>query len=400
MTRVLKSTLAALLAGAAFASAAQAGGYSRGSANLDPLLEEGTYFAASMAITAPSRNVESTTVGGVTTATTGATAQKFTKTYATFGATAATDIVGGVRCAGSFAQPYGADADYGNSRVLINAPGSPIAQSNSLASSELGLTCGYGFDLGGGKLHVLGGAFYQSLDYVESRGAQVAPGVILNGIATINMSDSAVGYRLGAAYTMPEIALKASLIYRSAVDHRMTGTQFIAPGLPGAGTYSVYADATLPQSVKLSLQSGIAPGWLAFGSVEWTDWSVLQQVSVRLAANGAASPGSPTVDAFFKDGWTVNAGVGHKFNDLFSGSFSVTWDKGVSAQRAGLQSGFSDTWTFAAGAAFTPNENASIRAGLAYSLLSSASERNGAGTLINLGSDQAISGGFSANVKF
>jgi long-chain fatty acid transport protein len=337
-----------------------------------------------MAVTAPSRNVQSTTtVGGVTTAATGAGAQKFTKTYATFGATGAVNLVGDLRCAGTYAQPFGADADYGSSRIVL---GTGTTTSSSLKSNELGLSCGYGFDAGLGKVHVIGGVFHQSLDYSEIRGF---------GAATINMDDASLGYRLGVGYTIPEYAVKASLMYRSSVEHRLTGIQTV-----GATPFNVYANATTPQSVKLSVQSGIAPGWLAFGSVEWTDWSVLQQVEVRLTATGTPAPGAPTVDAFFKDGWTVTGGVGHKFNDLFSGSFSVTWDKGVSAQRAGLQSGFSDTWTFAAGAAFTPNENASIRAGLAYSMLTSASERNGAGTLINLGTDHAISGGVSANVKF
>jgi long-chain fatty acid transport protein len=108
-----------------------------------------------------------------------------------------------------------------------------------------------------------------------------------------------------------------------------------------------------------------------------------------------------TVDAFFNDGWTVNAGVGHKFNDLFSGSFSVTWDKGVSNDYLGAKrSSFSDTWTFALGGAFTPNAMSSLRAGLAYSILTAASETNFAGSVINYDTDYAISGGVSANFKF
>ena len=310
---------------------------------------------------------------------------------------AAFDVVSGVRCAGTFAQPYGANADYGSSRLAL---GASQTTSNALESAEFGASCAYSMEAGPGKVHFIGGVYYQSLDYNEIRGF---------GAATIDMKDSGVGYRLGLGYTIPEVALKASLVYRSGVDHRMQGTQFIAGG-PAAGTYNIFADASLPQSVKLSLQTGVAEGWLVFGGVEWTDWSTIQSINVKCAQNygpfcsaGGNSPGAPSVDAYFGDGWTVNAGVGHKFNDLFSGSFSISWDKGVSKNFLGAKrSSFTDTWTFAVGGAFNPNPNASLRAGLAYSILTSGAEQGlGVGApVLGYDTDYAISGGVSANFKF
>ena len=37
----------------------------------------------------------------------------------------------------------------------------------------------------------------------------------------------------------------------------------------------------------MKLQSGVAPGWLVFGSVKWTDWSVTEQLLVNVPALGA-----------------------------------------------------------------------------------------------------------------
>jgi long-chain fatty acid transport protein len=423
MTRFLKLSVATLMSGAALVSMAQAGGYGRGSANLDPLLEEGTVAASSFAIIAPKRGIASVDLDGagpgptinakdikaVIGGQTYSVGDKFTETFTNFTGTVAFDMVGNVRCAGSYAQPFGSDADYGYSRLFS---GISTTTSASLKSDELGLTCSYGADIGPGKAHFLGGVFYQALDYQEARAFGFKSP--LNG-ADLALEDGSMGYRFGAAYTITEIALKASLMYRSAVDHHVEGLQrFTTDVDPGPGVLlrdfqlPVYADATLPQSVKLALQSGIAPGWLAFGSVEWTDWSVLQQVRVKCAIDipglclgGNDAPGAPTVDAYFKDGWTVNAGVGHKFNDLISGSFSVTYDSGVSDYYDGAtRSSFGDTWTMAVGAAFTPNANASIRAGLAYSYLAPASETNSKGQVLNFDADHSISGGISASIKF
>ncbi|MGG2475354.1 transporter, partial [Rhizobium sp. BR5] len=40
----------------------------------------------------------------------------------------------------------------------------------------------------------------------------------------------------------------------------------------------VYGSVSMPDSIELKVQSGIAPDWLAFGSVKWTDWSQIQVI--------------------------------------------------------------------------------------------------------------------------
>jgi long-chain fatty acid transport protein len=405
MTPTFLKISVSTLALCVMAGSALAGGYGRGSANLDPLFEEGTYTSAGVAVTSPTRSVA--TANGVATSGVGAT--DFAETYATFGATVATDIYGGLRCAGSLAQPYGADANYGLSRIAIDANGAlntgPNTTSSSLSSLEYGATCAYRADVGPGKAYLIGGIFGQQLTYSERRG--FSAGTI--GVAAIDMEDTGFGYRFGVGYAIPEIALKASLVYRSEVDHRMEGTQEFQAPMPLVGKWGIFAEASTPQSVKLSLQSGVAEGWLVFGSVEWTDWSVIQRIDVRcIAANpgacgpGGFSPGGPGIDAYFSDGWNVNLGVGHKFNDMFSGSLSLTWDQGVSDNYLGAKrSSFTDTWTIAAGGAFNPNPNASLRAGLAYSMLTSGAETGLlGGKTLTYDSDYAISGGVSANFKF
>ena len=113
----------------------------------------------------------------------------------------------------------------------------------------------------------------------------------------------------------------------------------------------------------MKVQSGIAPDWLAFGSVKWTDWSQLQKVRFYcdnpLVPLCASPAGATSLDLGYRDGWTISGGVGHKFNEQWSGAVSVTWDRGTS-QGYGTQT---DTWTFGAGVAYSPNQNVEIRLG-------------------------------------
>ncbi|MDF1609874.1 outer membrane protein transport protein [Hoeflea sp. YIM 152468] len=404
----LKSLVAVMATSVALASAAHAGGYSRGSANLDPLMEDGTQVSSSFTVIAPNRGMSTVQPAGAPAAipasaitptpalaaagATGNAGAKFTEAYTVFGATAAMDVVGPTRCAGTFSQPYGANVDYGWTRIMS---GVSTTTSSEMSSMEFGLTCSYRAEVGKGNMYVIGGVFHQTIDYTEARGFGF--GSVLGG-GDIAMDDGSVGYRVGLGYTIPEIALKASLIYRSAVDVGLKGV-VRNPAFPG-GSVTAFANATTPQSVKLAVQSGVAPGWLVFGSVEWTDWSVLQQVQVfadpgQLAV-GAAPIAGVTVDAFFRDGWTVSGGVAHKFNDKFSGLASLTWDRGTSTGR----SSYSDTLTVSTGGSYTVNENVSIRGGLAYSFLDSLTEVNTAGHTIGYDKDYSIGGGLSLNIKF
>ena len=182
------------------------------------------------------------------------------------------------------------------------------------------------------------------------------------------------GFRIGAAYEIPEIALRVQLMYRSEVNHEADGTFTTAldgldpPGpTPPFTTGTAVGTGTLPQSVELKVQSGIAPGWLAFGSVRWTDWSVLDTLDYTIT--GGPLPGVRELEYYFKDGWTVTGGIGHAFNENISGVVGLTWDRGVSTTEDTL----SDTYTFAAGVSLKDKFGGEVRFGGALSYLTAAS---------------------------
>ncbi|MEO0498841.1 MAG: outer membrane protein transport protein [Pseudomonadota bacterium] len=410
-TGVLALSLAALTT-----TSALAGGYSRGSVDISPLLGDGLTAGGGFAIVSPTRRISA--VNG--TAVTGNANADFGSTYIVPSAFASTKLgATEARCLAAYAQPYGAKADYGTAQLLTataTGTGRPISATtaNELSSHELGLTCSYGFDAGPVKAYIIGGAFAQQVSYSESKGTILA-GTFRDRIATLEGDDTGFGYRVGLGISKEEIALKASLVYRSRVDHNVSGVQTLdiiaAQGVAAAvGTYGFTAAATTPQSLKLSLQTGVAPGTLIFGSVEWTDWSVLQQVNVlgtgtgsapaAALRNGVATPGAPTIDAFFRDGWTVNVGAARQLTEKASILGAYTWDRGTGSGR----SGFSDTHTISAGMNYKANDNLSVRAGLAYSHLTAitynTTDTGGTAVTVTNGAGNAIAGALSVNLTF
>lgn len=380
--RAIRIGGSALVMSAALAGTALAGGYNRGSANLDGLYSDKIGAYAGITYVAPGRSYSSvsglTVVGGAPRPLAQGSVE-FGESYAVPYASVGGQLIDNVACVASYAQPYGADSSYTGAITYH------IAQQ-SLASDELGLTCSYRMDAGKGRFSFIGGVFNESIEYKQARNFTTAFGVV--GDSRIRVTSDAWGFRVGAAFEIPEIAFKAQLMYRSQTNHNATGNYFNTPfrtlaaasGAPAAllAAYGTNMNATastsasLPQNIELAVQSGIAPGWLAFGSVKWTDWSVLEQISL---VEGIARQPFSTSRFFFKDGWTVTAGIGHKFTDNISGSASITWDRGVSTGWDTL----TDVWSFAGGAAIDLNENFQLRAGGALLHLASGQKTKTSG---------------------
>lgn len=252
------------------------------------------------------------------------------------------------RCLASYRVPFAGFATYTTGWV-----GQFSALQQDFESNDYGLTCAGSVQAGKGKLSFIGGISYQQVKYFLTRN-----GGPLLGLSTTNVKDEGVAWRAGAAYEIPEYALRASLIYNSQVNYNMTGTQSFA-NVPGS--IPIGGNISMPQSVELKVQSGVAPGWLAFGSVRWTDWSVADGMFLcptalpTCTAAGAVSG----LTLLFKDTWTVTVGAAHQFSDMFTLAGNITWDQGATQ-------GFTsqtDTWVAGLTGVVTPNEHVTFKFG-------------------------------------
>lgn len=289
-----------------------------------------------------------------------------------------------VDCMADYSQPWGAHSNPGANWVGANSNIETKIESDNYAA-----TCSYRMDAGKGQFRVLGGVFYQEVGGFKDR--QVAPDIVLtpggpfdvpgSGVGRLELEGDGVGWRTGAAYEIPEIAFRASLVYNSEVDlGDITGTidltqvpGFIDPTNPLLGVVTnVVGTQAMPDSVEFKIQSGIAPDWLAFGSIKWVDWSTFQEISfcnVDQPEPCNADTDETSLELLYRDGWTVSGGIGHKFNEQWSGAAAITWDRGTSTT-LGTQS---DTWTLSGGASFTPTEMVELRFGGAVGVLTSGS---------------------------
>lgn len=377
MPRGTKTIIIGLIGATAISGAATAGGFSRGTADTDILYESGDFvMRAGVLYVAPQRGYDTITYsplapGPLAGATISSTDGVHSDSYTVPTGAVKFQLRDNVSCAGTATQVFGAGATYGPESILAGQIGDGTGTvSEGFTSMEYAATCGVSFKVGPGNVWLIGGAYMQDFDYsqtVSFLSAAPVDAALWGTQATLRFDDKfRAGYRIGAAYEIPEIALRAQLLYRSGVTHSPSTSEGTFTFI--GGTVPAFGQGTLPQSVELKVQSGIAPGWLAFGSVKWTDWSVLQTLDYTIVGPPAPLGGPKTLEYFWRDGWTVNAGIGHAFNEKVSGSVSLTWDQGVST----TEDAMTDTWTVASGVSYKSGKS-ELRVGGAVSYLTAGS---------------------------
>lgn len=376
----LKALLGATALTIIAAGAAQAGGFNRGTADTDILFEEGNFnLRTGVTIVNPSRKFTSNPSAPHLVGT-----SPF-DTYVIPSAAVKFKIFDNLNCAGTFTQPFGGSGSWAGTGTLTGKV------KEDFVVNEFGATCGVNFDLGKGRLWVIGGVFAENFDYERANVTPLGPIAL-----TLNGTDA--GYRVGLAYDITEIALRAQVMYRSGTSYGADGTLqgpagVLAPALPiPPGTQisvPVLGIGQVPQSVEMKLQSGIAPGWLAYGSVKWTDWSINKTLDVVRTTGGIISRN----EYYWKDGWTVTGGVAHSFTDRIAGTVSLTWDRGVGT-------GFdhsSDTYTLGVGGSFKDQWGGELRAGVGLSYLT-ASEETQYPSPFNPAANSAVDNGWATAV--
>jgi len=198
-----------------------------------------------------------------------------------------------------FDEPYGADVSYpeGESANL----GGTAATVDSLAVTGLAI---YQID---DNWTVYGGLRAQTIE-AEVTLAGAAYGMA-SGYNVVFDREVGLGYTVGAAYEMPEIALRVAVTYHSEIDYSLPTTENIAAS-------SADTDVTTPQAINLDFQTGIAEDTLLFGSIRWADYDVTQVIPEAF--------GNSLTD--LSTGSEYSIGIGRRFSDAFSGSISVGYE--------------------------------------------------------------------------
>ena len=197
-----------------------------------------------------------------------------------------------------------------------------VGRYQSLVSSvtdvELGMVAAYRIDehisIGGGPI----------VDYFQTRltsAINIGPAAALTGdpIADIhNAQDWSGGYHLGTLYEF-DSGLRAGIDYRSRIREHLEGVQTVSvPGLLAtlspplaaqlsAASTEVHTSVTLPDVLTVSGVWDVSPEWSALATLEWTDWSLLQQVSI-IGVNGQTT----TLPLQLRNTWLGSVGANYR----------------------------------------------------------------------------------------
>ena len=121
---------------------------------------------------------------------------------------------------------------------------------------------------------------------------------------------------VGAAYENKEIALRVELLLQLETDMSLTASTSAAKAAPTTAVSN--SKLTVPQTITLNFQSGIAEDTLLFGSIHQADWDTAQ---IKIPANNNAKE----IKTKFASRTAYSVGIGRKLTDSFSvlGSYST-----------------------------------------------------------------------------
>ena len=342
-------------------------------------------------------------------------------------------------------QPFGADATYKGQNNFVASPNDSILTGLPLVTGLLGanaptgstsvevdtqnLSMIFGFQPNE-NINLYAGPAYQSIKgNVKLRGQAYS---VFNGYDANISEDYAWGWLAGAAYQIPEIALKASITYRSEIDHKFRADENIglaaaAPILAGSGAVPTplipaltgFAAAnnaegttkiTTPQSVNVDLQTGIMADTVAFANLRWVDWSnfSIQPYKFGVASQAVGGivnrPNGFNLVEYSDDQISATVGVGRKLNEQWAGNVSVGWDSGAGnpVSTLGPTEGY---WNVGLGVQFSPTPSTFIAGGVKYFWLGDAKAQTGAQAggseyVADFNSNDALAYGLKIGYKF
>jgi long-chain fatty acid transport protein len=138
-------------------------------------------------------------------------------------------------------------------------------------------------------------------------------------------SNIAAGATAGLMWT-PTAGTAVGLGWRSAINHKLEGRfattegdARFAPFFPGV---AASVDLKLPDIVTLSLKQSLSPSWRLLGTVEWTNWSRFENLTVVAKSPGITVLAIPTnpggvlgvIDASWRDGWFFSTGLEYDYS--------------------------------------------------------------------------------------
>ncbi|PZX05980.1 long-subunit fatty acid transport protein [Celeribacter halophilus] len=305
------------------ATGAYAGGMDRSGQSISPLFEDGTYVELSFGSVSP--DVSGVFGGALSSG-------NMAKSYTQIAGAYKTDLSDKLSVALIIDQPFGADVDYGDADTSYPFVGSTATVDSTAVTGVLRYKFNDRFSVHGG------------VRVLQSSGEVAIPYYSYTMETT---TETDWGYLLGASYEIPDIALRASLTYNSEIDIDFTTTE--------NGLAKNPMEVIMPQSVNFDFQTGIAADTLLMFSARWAEWTETK-----------ISPKNfPDLVTHNDDTISYSLGVGRRFNEKWSGSLSVGYEKSYGGEAGNLapRDGYK---SLTAGVKYNITEQTAIAGGVSY----------------------------------
>lgn len=212
------------------------------------------------------------------------------------------------------------------------------------------------------KISIGAGLQIQYIDVVLSSITDVADfnlgnGVTLEGLFEVTGDDFAAGFNLGLLAELSE-STRIGASYRSAISQTVDGDLEAVTVFTG-----VSADLKTPDSASLGIYHDISDQWAVMGEVTWTGWSTFDEIRLQF---DAILP-DVVIPENWEDVFSYAAGATYRPNNQWTIRGGVAFDESPipDANRTARLPGNDRTWV-SIGARYQSSPNFSIDAGYTH----------------------------------
>lgn len=157
----------------------------------------------------------------------------------------------------------------------------------------------------------------------------LAPSPTAPNVAELDISGVGVGWNAGVTVT-PWAGTEIALGYRSALNINLDGQTTLPPVAPLPGVFNISGNIPLPDQANLGLRQRITDSIALLGTVEWQNWSRLQDLPFTFTSGPATGRPATTLAFAFRDAWylavggeyrlleptTLRAGIGYEITPV------------------------------------------------------------------------------------
>ena len=332
------------------ASMGHAGGIEDSALSAGFMFEKGR--SASVSVKTLSPSVKATMVG-VGSVTSGSLVGSVTSTNIK----AKMDVLDNMSVGISYYRQAGIKLDYQNN---WSGPGTAATMPKvDLDVTALALLVKYGFNE---NFSVLGGL-------KNGTASDATVSIPAKAVIATATGKSALSYIIGGAYEIPDIALRAELMYETSASYSLATVYAPIASVPFPGDTTGLVDASTPDYINLYVQSGIAEDTLLYASARQANWKK-NQVSIThdytRGNDNVSALGTPTDLSDFADTTSYEIGLGRKFGETWSSSIAYNWEGGSGPSTTSMFTLSDGRQGISVGAKYSLNENTAINFGGNY----------------------------------